>query len=109
MAFTNPHQVQGSLLATGALTAVVMHQTMFGLIDAIRAGRVARQEAQAYAAWNAALGDARHDAKQMGNLAKAAVSAALDAQDEADALRAEVARLRRAVDQRDSVIRSLAA
>ena len=46
---------------------------------------------------------------QANNELKAAVTAALDAQDEADALRAEVERLRRAVDQRDAVIRSIAA
>lgn len=109
MAFTNPYAAQRSVLAVSAIGAVVAHETMFGLLNAIRFSRVARQEAQAYAAWDDALGEARHNASQMGNLAKAAVSAALDAQDEAEALRAEVARLRRAVDQRDAVIRSLAA
>lgn len=109
MAFTNPHQVQGSAMATTAIAGVVMHNVMMGMIDSIRAARIAREEAHAFHAWDSALGEARHSAAQMSDLAKAAVTMALDAQDEADALRAEVARLRRAVDQRDSVIRSLAA
>ncbi|WP_279482220.1 hypothetical protein [Aureimonas sp. SK2] len=109
MAFTNPSAVQSSALAFGAMGAFVAHQTLFGLLEAVRDARNARAEAHAYHAWDSALGEARHSAAQMGNLAKAAVEAALDAQDEADALRAEVARLRRAVDQRDDVIRSLAA
>lgn len=109
MAFTNPHAVQSSAFAFGAMTAFVAHDAIFGLLGAIRDARTQRAEAHAYAAWDSALGDARHSAAQMGDLAKAAVTAALDAQDEADALRAEVARLRRAVDQRDNVIRSLAA
>lgn len=107
--FTSPAQVQAGVMATGAITAVVTHNLMLGLVDGIRAARVARQEAHAFAAWDAALGDARRDAAQMGNLAKAAVEAVLDAQDEAEALRAEVARLRRSVDQREAVIRALAA
>jgi len=107
MAFTNPHAVQGGALATGAIAAVVMHQTIFGLIYAIRAGRIAREEEAAHGAWDHALSSARHDAGQMSTLAKAAVTMALDAQDEAAELRAEIARLRRAVDQRDAVIRSL--
>ena len=41
MAFTNPHAVQRGALATGAIAAVVMHETIFGLIDAVRADRVA--------------------------------------------------------------------
>ncbi|MEF2550925.1 hypothetical protein VQ042_06030 [Aurantimonas sp. A2-1-M11] len=108
MAFTNPYAVQRGALATGAIAAVVMHETIFGLIDAVRAGRIAREEAAAHDAWDYALSAARHDAGQMSALAKAAVEAALDAQDEAAELRAEVGRLRRAVDQRDAVIRSLA-
>ncbi len=109
MAFTNPYAAQRSVLAVGAIGAVVAHETLFGLLGAVRDARNARAEAHAYAAWDNALGEARHSAEQMGALAKAAVTAALDAQDEADALRAEVARLRRAVDQRDGVIRALAA
>ncbi|BDA85499.1 hypothetical protein Sa4125_30410 [Aureimonas sp. SA4125] len=108
MAFTNPNQVNGSLLATGAITAIVGHNLTMGLLDGMRAARAQRADNAAMAAWDHALGEARHSAGQMTNLAKAAVGAALDAQDEAEALRAEVARLRRAVDQRDNVIRSLA-
>lgn len=107
MAFTNPYAVQRGALASGAIAAVVVHQTIFGLIDAIRAGRIAREEEAAHSAWDHALAAARHDAGQMSALAKAAVESALDAQDEAAELRAEVARLRRAVDQRDAVIRSI--
>lgn len=107
MAFTNPHAVQRGALATGAIAAVVMHETIFGLIDAVRADRIAREEAAAHGAWDLALSSARHDVEQMSALAKSAVEAALDAQDEAAEHRAEVARLRRAVDQRDAVIRSL--
>ena len=107
MAFTNPYAVQRGALAIGAIAAVVMHETIFGLLDAIRAGRIAREEEAAYGAWDHALSSARHDAGQMSALAKASIEAALDAQDEAAELRAEIARLRRAVDQRDAVIRSL--
>lgn len=108
MAFTNPHAVQSGLLTTGAITAVVGHNLMMGLIDGLRAARAGREDAHAYAAWDHALGEARHSAAQMTTIAKAAVTAALDAQDEADALRLEVAQLRRAVAQREACIRALA-
>lgn len=108
MAFTNPSRVQGSLLTTGALTAIVGHQMIFGLLDDLRAVRTQRADNAAMAAWDHALGSALHSARTMSELAKNAVSAALDAQDEAEALRVEVAQLRRAVAQRDSAIRALA-
>ncbi len=108
MAFTNPSAVQSSLLSTGAITGLVLHNMTMGLIDGLRAARADREDAHAYAAWDHALGTARHSAAQMTTIAKAAVVAAMDAQDEADALRLEVAQLRHAVAQREACIRALA-
>ncbi len=109
MAFTNPARVQGGVICAGAVTAIVGHQVMMGMIQSIRDGRAAKNDAVAMQAWDRALSGARNDARKLGDLAKVAVVAALDAQDEVNALRAEVARLRRSVDQRDGVIRALAA
>lgn len=108
LAFTNPYAAQRSVLAFGAMGAVAANETLLGLLFAVRDARAARHEAHAYAAWEAALGDARRDAVKMGDIAKAAIVAALDAQDEAEALRVEVAQLRRAVAQREACIRALA-
>ena len=107
MAFTNPHAVQSSLIGTGAITGIVIHEMTMGLINGMRTARAQRADAHAMAAWDHALGEARHSTSQMTSLAKAAIGAALDAQDEAEALRAEVAQLRRAVAQRDAVIRAI--
>lgn len=107
MAFTNPSRVQSGAIGVGAITGIVAHGMMMSMLDGMRAARATREDDQAMAAWDHALSSARHDARSMAALAKTAVTAALDAQHEAEDLRIEVAQLRRAVAQRDAAIRSL--
>ena len=107
VAFERPGQVTGGLTMSAAAIASVGQGLILGGLQAAVAHRAAQADAAALDAWDHELRRARGDAAALGDLAKQAVTAMLDAEDEAAALRAEVAALRRAVAERDTAIRAL--
>ena len=107
-AFETSGQVTSGLTMSAGAVAAVGNTMLVGALQAVVAHRAAQADAAALDAWDRELRRARGDAAALGDLAKQAVTAMLDAEDEAAALQAEVAALRRAVAERDTAIRALA-
>ena len=87
------HQVATSFVAAGFLGAALLHKGHQNALERMYAEREAREQV----AYEAAVNDALHDAKRLGEIAKAAARQLAKA-------RAENAKLKRALAQREGYI-----
>ncbi|MFC3693193.1 hypothetical protein ACFOWB_13300 [Chenggangzhangella methanolivorans] len=107
VAFTNPSKVSGQAIGLGAVTGMVLGQGMASAVQNIVAQANDRLSKQAYGAWQSELDAARGSAVHLADIAERTIAAYGKALNRNDDLEAEVARLRRAVAQRDAALGAL--
>jgi uncharacterized membrane protein len=107
VSFTNPSKVSGQAISLGAATGAILGQGMASMVQGLAAQANDRLARQAYGAWQSELDAARGSAVQVADIAEKVIVAYGSALNRNDDLEAEVARLRRAVAQRDAALGAL--